>query len=359
MDGVDLAVKPGEAYGLVGPDGAGKTTTLRLLVGALRPDAGTVTVGGCDMSVDPDTARSGIGYLAQRFSLYGDLTVAENLRFFAEVRGIRGAPFRARAADLLGFVGLAGFEERRADALSGGMKQKLGLACALVHEPAVLLLDEPTGGVDPVTRQEFWKLLIRLLADGRAIIVSTPYMDEAARCTRVGFMHSGRILVEGTPRQLTAAFDGHVLELGARPRGAVRPIAMADPDVEDVMAFGDRLHLRVRDTAGPMARLPAALAAAGIAVERLRPIAPSMEDVFISLLAKGAATALPLTDRDRGPRSRQALRHVHRGGRGVVHGRARRGGGVSRAQRVGQDHDDPDAAGAAPADIGLGAGAGP
>jgi ABC-2 type transport system ATP-binding protein len=289
VDGVTLAVGPGEAYGLVGPDGAGKTTTLRLLVGALRPDSGSVTVGGFDMTASPDDARSGIGYLAQRFSLYGDLTVTENLRFFAEVRGIRGAPFVARASELLAFVGLAGFEDRRADALSGGMKQKLGLACALVHEPAVLLLDEPTGGVDPVTRQEFWKLLIRLLAEGRSIVVSTPYMDEAARCTRVGFMHGGRILVEGTPRQLTAGFGGHVLELDARPRGLVRPIALADPDVEDVMAFGDRLHLRVRDADGPMARLPGALAAAGIEVVRLRPVAPSMEDVFISLLAKGAS----------------------------------------------------------------------
>jgi ABC-2 type transport system ATP-binding protein len=288
VDGVTLAVGPGEAYGLVGPDGAGKTTTLRHLVGALRPDGGTVAVGGFDMAAEPDVARSGIGYLAQRFSLYGDLTVTENLRFFAEVRGIGGEPFRARAAELLGFVGLAGFEDRRADALSGGMKQKLGLACALVHQPEVLLLDEPTGGVDPVTRQEFWKLLIRLLADGRSIIVSTPYMDEAARCTRVGFMHAGRILVEGTPRQLTASFEGHVLELEARPRALARPIAQADPDVEDVMAFGDRLHLRVRETAGPLERLPLALAGAGITVDQLRPVAPSMEDVFISLLAKGA-----------------------------------------------------------------------
>jgi ABC-2 type transport system ATP-binding protein len=291
VDGVTLAIGPGEAYGLVGPDGAGKTTTLRLLVGALRPDEGTVSVGGFDMTDQPDDARAGIGYLAQRFSLYGDLTVAENLRFFGEVRGIRGEAFRARAVELLGFVGLAGFEDRRADALSGGMKQKLGLACALVHEPEVLLLDEPTGGVDPVTRQEFWKLLMRLLADGRSIIVSTPYMDEAARCTRVGFMHSGRILVEGTPRQLTGSFEGHVLELDARPRSQVRPIALADPDVEDVMAFGDRLHLRVRETAGPMDRLPRALAGAGISVERLRPVAPTMEDVFISLLAKGAGDA--------------------------------------------------------------------
>jgi ABC-2 type transport system ATP-binding protein len=289
VDGVTLEVRPGEAYGLVGPDGAGKTTTLRLLVGALRQDAGTVEVAGLDMTELPDEARARIGYLAQRFSLYGDLTVWENLRFFAEVRDIRGDAFRARAAELLRFVGLDGFEARRAEALSGGMKQKLGLACALVHEPDVLLLDEPTGGVDPVTRQEFWKLLIRLLAQGRAIVVSTPYMDEAARCSRVGFMYGGRILVEGTPRELTAGFSGHVLELAATPRHDVREVALSDPDVEDVLAFGDRLHLRVRDAAGPLARLPGALASAGITVERLRAVPPSMEDVFISLLAAEAA----------------------------------------------------------------------
>jgi ABC-2 type transport system ATP-binding protein len=291
VDGVTIEVRPGEAYGLVGPDGAGKTTMLRLLVGALRPDAGTLEVLGEDMAVRPDAARARIGYLAQRFSLYGDLTVWENLRFFGEVRDIRGEAFRARSAELLRFVGLAGFEARRADALSGGMKQKLGLACALVHEPDVLLLDEPTGGVDPVTRQEFWKLLIRLLAQGRAIIVSTPYMDEAARCTRVGFMHGGRILLEGTPRELTASFAGHVLELAAKPHADARRIAMADADVADVLAFGDRLHLRVRDAAGPLTRLPGALVAGGVTVERLRPVAPSMEDAFISLLAAESGPA--------------------------------------------------------------------
>lgn len=289
VDGVDLAVRPGEAYGLVGPDGAGKTTTLRLLVGALRPDAGSVSVAGIDLARHADDARASIGYLAQRFSLYGDLTVRENLRFYAEVRGIGAARFATRAEELLGFVGLTGFEGRRADHLSGGMKQKLGLACALVHDPSVLLLDEPTGGVDPVTRQEFWKLLIRLLAEGRAIVVSTPYMDEATRCTRVGFMHTGRILVEGSPRQLTATMAGRVLELAAHPASAAKAVALADPEVEDVLAFGDRLHLRVASPAGPLARLPDALAAQGVRVDRLRPIGATMEDVFISLLAGSPA----------------------------------------------------------------------
>src|SRR5574337_542253 len=195
VDGVSLTVKAGEAYGLVGPDGAGKTTAMRLLVGALRLDAGSVMIGGYDLSKRPEAARSRIGYLAQRFSLYADLTVYENLRFLGEVRGVTGQAFEARAAELLKFGGLTGFEKRLAGNLSGGMRQKLGLASALVHRPQVLLLDEPTAGVDPVTRQDFWQLIIRLLSqEGVGVIVSTPYMDEAARCSRVGFMYGGRIL---------------------------------------------------------------------------------------------------------------------------------------------------------------------
>jgi len=286
VDGVTIEVQAGEAYGLVGPDGAGKTTTMRLLVGASRLDSGTVEVAGYDMATQTEEARARIGYLAQRFSLYGDLTVMENLRFFGEVRGLTGPAFDQRAQELLDFVGLLGFEDRRAEHLSGGMRQKLGLACALVHEPPVLLLDEPTGGVDPVTRQDFWQLIRRVLEGGAAVVVSTPYMDEATRCSRIGFMHSGRILVEATPRELAATLSGRVLELAAHPKEAAQAIARADPDVEDVLAFGDRLHLRVTDPAGPLSRLPSSLAAAGIEVVRLRPISPSIEDVFISLLAE-------------------------------------------------------------------------
>ena len=282
--GVNLTVQAGEAYGLVGPDGAGKTTTLRLLVGALTPDTGSVRIAGFDLRTQVEQARAGVGYLAQRFSLYGDLTVEENLRFFGQVRGVGGEALRQRSAELLAFVGLRGFEQRRADLLSGGMKQKLGLACALVHRPKVLLLDEPTGGVDPVTRQDFWQLLIRVLAEGAAVIVSTPYMDEAARCSRIGFMHSGRLLVEGSPRALTQTLAGRVVELAAQPKATARAVALADPDVEDVTAFGDRFHLRVRAPAGPLERLPLALAAAGARVDRLRPAVPSLEDVFIALL---------------------------------------------------------------------------
>jgi ABC-2 type transport system ATP-binding protein len=292
VEGVDLSISAGEAYGLVGPDGAGKTTTMRLLVGALKRDRGSVVIGGHSLDAEPEAARARIGYLAQRFSLYVDLTVYENLRFFGEVRGVTGRALQARADELLKFVGLSGFESRLAGNLSGGMKQKLGLASALVHRPQVLLLDEPTGGVDPVTRQDFWKLIIRLLSDeGIAVLVSTPYMDEAARCQRLGFMYRGRLLTQGTPRALMAALNGRVLELAAHPKDRARRTCLADPDVEDALTFGDRLHLRVRQLAGPLYRLPTALAASGVVVDRLRPIPPTLEDTFISLLAASQTPA--------------------------------------------------------------------
>lgn len=285
VQGISLTVAAGEAYGLVGPDGAGKTTAIRLLIGALTPDAGSVELCGTNLATDPDKARSSAGYLAQRFALYTDLTVQENLAFFAAVRGMPPGAVQARITELLGFVNLAGFENRLAGQLSGGMKQKLGLACAIVHAPTVLLLDEPTAGVDPVTRQDFWQLLIRLLAGGMALVVTTTYMDEAARCQRLGFMHSGRMLTTGSPRALTQAFDGAVLELTAAPLKHAHRICMQDEDLVEAVTFGDRLHLRVRSAAGPLQRLPAALAAAAVTVTQLRPIAPTLEDVFIALLA--------------------------------------------------------------------------
>ncbi len=293
VDGVSLTVNAGEAYGVVGPDGAGKTTALRLLVGAYTPEKGSVRIAGVDMRRDPEKARAAVGYLAQRFSLYTDLTVFENLRFFGQVRGVPPKGLPDRAAELLKFVGLHGFEDRLAGNLSGGMRQKLGLACALVHRPKVLLLDEPTGGVDPVTRQDFWQLIIRLLTDeGVAVVVSTPYMDEAARCNRLGFMYRGKLLIQGSPRELTAGLVGRVLELSAQPKEQARAVSLADPEVEDALAFGDRLHLRVTRPDGPLARLPQALGSAGVTVSRLRPIPPNLEDVFISLLEHaGEATA--------------------------------------------------------------------
>ncbi|NCP16587.1 ABC transporter ATP-binding protein, partial [bacterium] len=195
VEDVSLRVKAGEIYGLVGSDGAGKTTTLRLLVGALKLDAGEITVCGFDVRKQTEQARAQIGYLSQRFSLYEDLTVLENIRFFAELRGLKRDEWLPRCMEILDFVGLAAHKDRRAGQLSGGMKQKLGLASALVTRPRVLLLDEPTTGVDPVTRQDFWQLLIRIVSqEGVAVLISTPYMDEASRCTRVGFMRGGHII---------------------------------------------------------------------------------------------------------------------------------------------------------------------
>jgi ABC-2 type transport system ATP-binding protein len=287
VDGLSLAVPAGQVFGLVGPDGAGKTTTMRLLCGALQADSGSASIGGHDIAKDAERAREHIGYLAQRFSLYGDLSVMENLRFFAEVRGLKSSEWRPRSLETLEFVGLAEFADRRAEQLSGGMKQKLGLATALVHRPKVLLLDEPTGGVDPVTRQDFWQLIIRIVSrEEVSVLISTPYMDEASRCTRVGFMHRGKIMVEGTPGQITARLNGRVIELVGGPRDVIRSAAIDDRDVEDVHAFGDRLHLRVKPESADrvLTRLPDALERAGARVQRLRSISPTLEDAFIELL---------------------------------------------------------------------------
>ncbi len=290
VDDVNLQIAEGEIYGLVGPDGAGKTTTIRLLCGALRPTPSgvpaSILINGFDCLRDTEQARSQLGYLAQRFSLYEDLTVLENLRFFAEVRGLKASEWRARCMEILAFVELDEFSNRRAGYLSGGMKQKLGLAAALVHRPKVLLLDEPTTGVDPVTRQDFWQLIIRLVAEeGVAALVSTPYMDEASRCTRVGFLQHGRMLVEGPPRQLQTGLVGRILELVGQPLPVLRRLAREDEAVEDAQMFGDRLHLRVREgeAQAVMDRLGERIPSCGGQVFRLRPIPPQLEDVFIAM----------------------------------------------------------------------------
>ena len=302
---VGLQVSAGEIYGLVGPDGAGKTTTIRLLCGAFKPSvlpelSPVIRIAGFDVARQIEQARANIGYLPQRFSLYEELTVLENIRFFAEVRGLPAAEWQPRCMEILTFVGLSEFVNRRAGFLSGGMKQKLGLAAALVHRPKVLLLDEPTTGVDPVTRQDFWQLIIRLVGQeeqgiesgaslkigGTAVLISTPYMDEAARCTRIGFMSDGQMIREGTPSHIRSLLDGRVLELTGTPLPLLRRLVQIDPDVEDVQMFGDRLHIRVRSGQSEQAveRLQASLTAGGGQVDRLRQIPPQLEDVFMSLL---------------------------------------------------------------------------
>jgi len=286
VDGLNLRVRPGQIFGLVGPDGAGKTTAMRLFCGAYEPTGGRAVIAGFDLNRHVAEARAETGYVAQRYSLYSDLTPSENLEFFAEAYGMPRAQRVARAKELLEFVGLTQFAHRRSEFLSGGMKQKLSLACALIHRPRVLLLDEPTGGVDPVARQEFWRLLYTLLAEGSAILISTPYMDEASRCHRVGLMNHGKLMAEGTPHEIVGPLVGHMLELAAVPQRTAREVARRLAGVLDVQVFGDRLHLRVAEAGPVMENLPGALANASVQVTHLRPAEPTLEDVFTELLAQ-------------------------------------------------------------------------
>ncbi|KAA0276619.1 MAG: ABC transporter ATP-binding protein [Chloroflexi bacterium] len=312
VKGVSLQIPAGEIYGLVGSDGAGKTTTMRLLVGGLKPDHGSIEICGYDVLKETEDARSNIGYLSQRFSMYEDLTVLENIRFFAEVRGLSSSEWLPRSMEILEFVGLEKFKDRRAGQLSGGMKQKLGLASALVIRPRLLLLDEPTTGVDPVTRQDFWQLVIKLVAvfpspsgrgdrgEGVSVIISTPYMDEASRCHRIGFMKNGQIIAEDTPSNLRKRLNGRVLELRGSPLDTLRHVAHADVDVEDVQAFGDRLHIRVGEgkSKAVLKRLKAEIKQAGGRVDELRSVPPVLEDVFIALSDHEYVGASPTLERN-------------------------------------------------------------
>jgi ABC-2 type transport system ATP-binding protein len=284
VDALTFDVRAGEMFGLIGPDGAGKTTTIRLTGGLLAPGAGRIRVFGRDPVAQHRAITSEVGYLSQRFSLYGDLTIDENIAFFAEIHGVkRFAPARDRLLDM---TQLTAFRSRRADRLSGGMKQKLALACTLVHEPRILLLDEPTTGVDPVSRREFWKLLSEFLSRGLTIVMATPYLDEAERCARVALLHEGHLLALDEPSRLQAVMAGQLLEVvtdGSRP--PVELIARV-PGVENVQPFGDRAHVRVTPgaQAAVMRDIDAALRAAGIGGVSIRPIAASLEDVFIDLI---------------------------------------------------------------------------
>ncbi len=289
---LSLDVSAGEIYGLVGPDGAGKTTTLRLLCGALKLSGGQAWIAGFDVDKNPEQARASLGYLPQRFSLYEELTVLENLRFFAETRGLPAQVWKQRALDILTFVGLDAFIGRKAGQLSGGMKQKLGLAAALVHQPRVLLLDEPTTGVDPVTRQDFWLLIIRLLVEEKvAVVVTTPYMDEAMRCNRIGFMRDGRLLVEGTPAELCLPLQGQILELTGSPLSLLKRMAQGETAVLAIHPFGDRLHVRVKPGAADevIKRLSERIASDHDLQGTVRIIEPQLEDVFMAYHAADEA----------------------------------------------------------------------
>jgi ABC-2 type transport system ATP-binding protein len=283
LDDVSFEVAPGEMFGLIGPDGAGKTTSIRLACGLLKRDAGEVRVLGRDPVREHRAITADVGYLSQRFSLYGDLSIDENIGFFAEIHGVRA--YAATRDRLLGMTQLTAFRSRRADQLSGGMKQKLALACTLVHAPKVLLLDEPTTGVDPVSRREFWKLLSEFLASGLTIVMATPYLDEAERCARVALLHDGRLLAIDRPANLQGSI-GQLLEVSVDlPRPPLELLA-AVPGVLEVQAFGDRAHVRLQGVTiddGTRA-IEAAVAARGLRLIGIRPIAASLEDVFIELI---------------------------------------------------------------------------
>jgi drug efflux transport system ATP-binding protein len=288
LNGVSFDVRQGEMFGLIGPDGAGKTTTIRLLCGLLHADGGAVRMLGKDPVANHAQITRSVGYLSQRFSLYGDLSIDENIAFFAEIHGLWRYEDRRRR--LLELTQLLPFRNRLADRLSGGMKQKLALACTLIHEPRVILLDEPTTGVDPVSRREFWKLLAEFLQQGITILVSTPYLDEAERCHRVALLHDGKRLALDTPDALRRSLPGRMLEVMVADQARAIPVIQSVASVVDVRAFGERVHVRLSQDAGPDAatRVTHALEGAGLRVTSARTVQASLEDVFIARLEEAA-----------------------------------------------------------------------
>jgi len=285
LSDLSLTVERGEMFGLIGPDGAGKTTTIRTICGLQRPDRGSVRVLDLDPSRDHQAITHSVGYLSQQFSLYGDLSIDENIAFFAEIHGLRN--YAAARDRLLELTGLVRFRGRLAQQLSGGMKQKLALACTLVHEPALILLDEPTTGVDPVSRREFWKLLAEFLSRGVTIVMATPYLDEAERCSRVALLHEGRLLALDRPDTLRSQLPGRVAEVSSRDKRRAAALLETMPGVLGVQMFGERAHVRFDPAViATPADLSARLRAEGVSVENIRPIPPSLEDVFIARLGE-------------------------------------------------------------------------
>jgi ABC-2 type transport system ATP-binding protein len=292
VDRVTFSVAAGEVYGFLGPNGAGKTTTLRMLTGLLRPSAGEGRVAGVDIAGDTAELRRRIGYMSQKFSLYADLTVAENIELFAGLYGVQGARLRERRAWVLAMAGLEGRERRLVAELPLGWKQRLALGCAVLHEPPILFLDEPTSGVDPLARRAFWDLIDALAAGGTTVLVSTHYMEEAEYCHRLMLMNRGRLIAEGTPAELRARMAEPILEVETddAPR-AVEALAGA-PGVLEAAMFGRAVHVVVRDEAEAREIIPAALAAHGRAAGRMRRVAASLEDVFVSLVRREGGAAV-------------------------------------------------------------------
>jgi len=281
---IDLSVQRGEIFGLIGPDGAGKTTMLRLLAAVMTPTSGSVTVAGHDSVKGAEEIRAHVGYMPQKFSQYGDLSVRENLEFYADIFGVHGDERQRRFEQVLSFAHMGNITDRRAKQLSGGMQKKLGLACTLIHRPDVLLLDEPTTGVDPASRREFWDLLTELHIQGTTIVVSTPYMDEAERCNRIGLLFKGQLIECGTPREIKAMVKGQVIEFHPDRLEAARALLAHQPGVLEVQVYGTLLHVFVEDADQVWPRLQATLNEAEIKIDAVRLIHPRMEEAFISLI---------------------------------------------------------------------------
>ncbi len=283
VNDVSFSVQEGEMFGIVGPDGAGKTTLIRMLAGIMHPTAGRSLLFGNDPRETPEMMRNEVGYFSQKFSLYGDLTVEENMSFFAEIHGVRN--HAERGEELLEFTRLAPFRKRLADKLSGGMKQKLALVCAIIHKPRIIFLDEPTTGVDPLSRMDFWKILSSLLRTKITIIMSTPYMDEAERCGRIALINRGELLAEDSPYNIKKMMSGEILEVVCeRPRVAKRVLESVR-GVLDVQTFGDRLNISSANAEAARTAVSDAMGKAGLAITAMRVISPSLENVFISLMA--------------------------------------------------------------------------
>ncbi len=283
---LDLSIQRGEIFGLLGPDGAGKTTTIRMLCAIMDPSAGSARVAGFDTVTEPEEIKKRIGYMPQQFSLYGDLTVLENLTFFADVFQVERREREERIARLLNFARLTEFQGRRAAHLSGGMQKKLALACTLIHQPEIIFLDEPTTGVDPVSRREFWDILTGLHMQGVTLFVSTPYMDEAERCSRAALMFEGSIVVCDAPERIKGLVEGELLELRPTRLREAAHVISGLPGVLEVQTYGDLLHVFVDDAGQRQADVRRALDEAGIGVQGLRQTRPRMEEAFISLIRK-------------------------------------------------------------------------
>ncbi len=282
VDRLSFSAAPGAIFGLVGPDGAGKTTTLRMLAGVLPPDRGSARVAGCDVVGDPEGVKNHISYMPQRFGLYDDLTVEENIRFYAALFGVTRRHREQRAARLLAASGMSEFRHRLAGKLSGGMKQKLGLTCALIHTPRVILLDEPTLGVDPISRRDFWRILYELLAEGVTILISTSYLDEAERCHRLALLHEGRLLFCDTPARLKTRLPGAVVAVRSPDARRLRDVLTGADGVTGLVLVGDGVHLMVDEAQRRIPELEARLTASGLPFTKLAQITPTIEDLFVA-----------------------------------------------------------------------------